>query len=885
MPLALLPAASSFAVPLPLADLASMLDQAAGAIAWLASLACGLFGIAVGVFHVRSRGEHAFPRATIALLAFCVLTAIGFAADATGSPRLASAARFGVFGSGAALFSLMFFEMRSAVRFPSVRATMERLHSETAARQEAQAEVDLRAQLFTANGNVAIAIGTAASVDELAQYCAGVLVSDIGVASVRVWTLSRDGRHFTASGAEGIASDPASLGETIPAMAFREAVAARRPMPFSRSALSDDSHVLDRSRFIEHGLLEFAAFPLEVDGELVGLLELLHHDRFAEIQLSTFAPIAAAMAQGIRRQLTQSQLRDSLDRFETLTELAPVAIFVSRRNGELTYSNDQWSKLSGRRAVGQASRPGSSVQLRLNWIDAIEADRQETIRREWSEAAANGKTYSFQAKLRPESGDNPPRSPRSVLGQLRPLPGQQGYLGVVSDLTPVKRAERRARSEGEKVERLTALSVTMADTLSKTTDDTFFDDLLDTLVNRFDCRFGAIGIVSEAEKSNPGTQPVFETRALIDRTAEAAPSGADLVGLRCPIVDDLARVWQTGRPGIAQGQVSSPLGGRRLNNLIAARVASGHDYVGMIFVGDSSRPLDLSDRDLLDRAAQIVGTIVTSRLHLETAQTKRRAAEQSLRTKQLELEHLARIESMGELATGLAHELNQPLAAIINFVDSMRHRLPETMDDRDRFVRLIDRIDKQAARAADIVRNLRTMIQKDTPSRHPVQLSEVVERALELVQPDARLHDIRLDYAGELLGDDEAIFANEVEVQQVVVNLVQNALDAVRSQDHKQVAVTVTGEDAAAVLRVSDSGPGVPDRPLEDLFASFFTTKPHGMGVGLRICRTIVEAHGGRIGVRVGEMGGLEFEVVIPTIGSDVAELEDTQMRIAAESL
>ena len=880
----------------PLAEASSL---AASVAAWMAATASLFFLISVGVFHQRSRAQHAFPRAAIALLAFCLLLTAHFGAHAFGIERLETATQVGIGIAGLIMAALMAVEMKAAIRFPTMRATLKRLHDETQQLHSAEAEIALRAQLFEANGNVALAISSASTPAELAMHCARVIEEDMKIPFVRIWTSSPDRKAFVLSGVAGVDALASSIGEQIDALSFRQGVANRRTTPFSRADVEQDSAILDRSRVIEGGLTEFAAFPLEVEGELVGLLELLSTERLPDIHLEIFEPIAIAMGQAVRRLLTQNDYRASLDRFEMLTKLAPAAIFVSRPSGALTYTNRKWSSLTGVRNVGTVSHLDSSVSLSMSWLDAIVPEQRDGIRRQWQVAVARGEALQFEAQcLASPVADQPPgkrSKPRSVFGQVRPLPESGDFLGVLSDVTDLKRAERLARKEVSKVERLTKLSVMVADTLSNTTDETFFQDMLATLLDRFDCQFGAIGTVGDSEASlwdaslsdtatlpaglleSDDDTPVFQTRAVLDRRDSPITQVDD----RCPIVGDLALVWESGRPGIAAAETPSPFHHRKLNGLLAARISNGAIRVGMILIGDCERRLNVEDRDLLDRAAHIVGAIVTSRLRVESEQIERKRAEQSLRAEQQKFEHLARIGSMGELAAGLAHELNQPLAAIINYGDSLQHRLPAIpFEDREKAERLIDRISSQAKRAAGIVSNLRAMIRKGTPDRGRHSLPTVVERALELMQPDARLHDVRLDYAAELLDESLDVYVNPVEIQQVVVNLVQNAIDAVRKVPNGHIAVAIDSDGTDARLIVADNGDGVPDRPNEAIFESFFTTKPQGMGVGLRICRTIVEAHGGRIGVTDAELGGLEFIVSLPTVSSE----SDTHTRIPVAS-
>ncbi len=243
--------------------------------------------------------------------------------------------------------------------------------------------------------------------------------------------------------------------------------------------------------------------------------------------------------------------------------------------------------------------------------------------------------------------------------------------------------------------------------------------------------------------------------------------------------------------------------------------------------------------------------------------TERQETEARLQELQSELVHISRLSAMGEMASALAHELNQPLSAIANYLSGAR-RLMEQEQGRD--PRAIDAIGKaadQALRAGDIIRRLRDFLARGEGERSLESLSRVVQEACTLALVGAKDYGVRVRYALDPRVDQ--VLVDRVQIQQVILNLVRNALDAMSEHEGRRDLLVSTAPEAEdmAVVSVIDSGPGLEPAAAERLFQPFVTTKAQGMGVGLSISRTIVEAHGGRIWTEPNPAGGAIFRFTV----------------------
>jgi two-component system sensor kinase FixL len=246
--------------------------------------------------------------------------------------------------------------------------------------------------------------------------------------------------------------------------------------------------------------------------------------------------------------------------------------------------------------------------------------------------------------------------------------------------------------------------------------------------------------------------------------------------------------------------------------------------------------------------------------------SERVAAEARTRTLQEELSHVGRLSAMGEIASTIVHELNQPLTAIANFGEAARS-LVEAGDTSGRAATYIGKAVAQAHRASDMIRRLRAFVSRGASEREAIAINEVVREAarLAIVGAADREIDTRFDLADGL----PEVVADRIQVQQVVVNLIRNGIDAMREAGTPSPALVVTtvleGTGNAVRISVTDNGPGV--APGTDVFAPFVTTKAGGMGIGLSVSRSIVEAHGGRIWMGPAPAGGAIFAFTLPLTG------------------
>jgi len=248
--------------------------------------------------------------------------------------------------------------------------------------------------------------------------------------------------------------------------------------------------------------------------------------------------------------------------------------------------------------------------------------------------------------------------------------------------------------------------------------------------------------------------------------------------------------------------------------------------------------------------------------------TERQLTELRLQDLQSELAHVRRVSEMSTLATSLAHEINQPLTAIANYSETARIILASlpTSDQNERLSGILEACGDQVLRAGEIVRRLRDFISHGQTSYRPESLVRLITEANALALVGTREHGIEVDI--DLDPNAEEVLADRIQVQQVLVNLIRNAIDAMLNSERRHLLIRTRAEDKFVNISVEDSGSGLDDGVARKLFQPFVTSKKSGMGVGLSICRTIVEAHGGKIWFEPAPNRGTVFHFTLPVAPS-----------------
>jgi two-component system sensor kinase FixL len=243
--------------------------------------------------------------------------------------------------------------------------------------------------------------------------------------------------------------------------------------------------------------------------------------------------------------------------------------------------------------------------------------------------------------------------------------------------------------------------------------------------------------------------------------------------------------------------------------------------------------------------------------------TERQKTEARLQELQTELVHISRLTAMGEMASALAHELNQPLSAIANYLKGAKRLLENRGDDDSNVVcGAMDKAAEQALRAGQIIRRLRDFVSRGESERRVESINKLIEEASALALVGAKEHGVRVRLQVDSAHD--MILADKVQIQQVLLNLFRNAIEAVTQGERRELVVS-TKPSAGGMLEVSvaDTGPGISPDVAPQLFQPFITTKAQGMGVGLSISRTIIEAHGGQIWTEPNPGGGAIFRFTL----------------------
>ncbi len=245
--------------------------------------------------------------------------------------------------------------------------------------------------------------------------------------------------------------------------------------------------------------------------------------------------------------------------------------------------------------------------------------------------------------------------------------------------------------------------------------------------------------------------------------------------------------------------------------------------------------------------------------------TERKRAEEALRQAHADLAHVSRVTTMGELMASLAHEVNQPIAAAVTDANTGLRWLTRDRPDVEEAREAALRVVKDATRAAEIIKRIRLLFKKSTPERDLVDVNELIREMIVLLRSEATRYKILL--RAELAPDLPRVLGDRVQLQQVLMNLMINGIDAMKAVDGaRELAVkSQAAENEQVLVSVSDSGVGLPVQQVDQIFDAFFTTKSHGTGMGLRISRSIVESHGGRLWAEDNFPRGARFCFTLPT--------------------
>jgi PAS domain S-box-containing protein len=619
----------------------------------------------------------------------------------------------------------------------------------------------------------------------------------------------------------------------------------------------------------------------------------------------------------VRRRRAEISLGESEKRFQSMADAAPVLIWMSSEDKLCTFFNKAWLEFTGR---------SMEQELGKGWKEGVHPDDLAKISQTYGPAVDAREPFVMQYRLKNSDGEY-----RWITDQGVPRYGShgnfRGYVGACVDITDLLKKETELREIGERVALAAEAAHVGVWELDTVTNELWISDKVRELFHfdrdaeityaMFHARVhpedratpkaaiqGAIrtkgGYDTEFRLLLPdGTVRWISARArcvdygdgkparllsvAIDVTkrkeaeelfrlvTEAAPSGILLANEEGRIVLVNAHFEELF------GYKREELVGQMIEVLIPERFTAEYSALRAAFLARPEQRAMGSGRELLARRKD--GTEFPAEIGLNSIRTpqgllvlasvvdisQRKQAAEELRRHREQINLLSRVSLLGEMTTSLAHELYQPLSAIITNANAGMRSIDKGKEDPGTLREILVDVEADGRRAHDIIRNVRNTIKKSHPTLRRINLNELVTKVAHIVRPDAVAYSCQVKTS--LAKDLPLIEGDPVQIQQVLVNLVSNALEAMRQTppDRRKVEISTAGNgDNEVRLSVRDHGTGIRTEVHERLFDRFFTTKEQGLGMGLAIVRSIVESHGGDIQAENVADGGARFYFTLP---------------------
>jgi PAS domain S-box-containing protein len=623
----------------------------------------------------------------------------------------------------------------------------------------------------------------------------------------------------------------ASLPESIVHYVVRTQESVILDDASAQNAFSADTYIR------EHRARSILCLPLLKQAKLIGVLYLennLTSHVFTPTRITVLKLLASQAAISLENTRLYSELTEREARIRRLVEANIIGIIIWNFEGRIIEANDAFLHMVG---YGREDL----VSGRVSWKEVTPHKWREADERALAELAASGTCEPFEKEYFRKDG-----SRVQVMVGAALLEGTRDEgVAFVLDLSEQKRAEMLLAGEKRLLEMI-----------AKGDSRAHILDALCRLVEHL-----ASGALASILLLDPNTNRLRHGAApsLPQSYTEAINGG--VIG---PSVGSCGTAAYRKKPVIVSDIATDALWvdfrdlalAHGLKACWSTPILSSDDRVLGTFAIYFREPRSPTQQD---------HNVIEQITHLASIAVEREQAEEALRKAQAELAHITRVMTMGELVASIAHEVNQPLGAIVTNGHACVRLLSREVPDVERTREVIGRMIRDGMRASEVIKRIRDLLHKSPPEKAPLNVNETIQEVIALVSSDVVSSEVEL--RAELAADLPLVVGDRIQLQQVILNLVLNGKDAMSGAQTNPRELLITSQKSQAgelVVAVRDSGRGLDPKDAERIFDPFFTTKPEGMGLGLSISRTIIEAHGGTLWATPNEDRGATMQFTLP---------------------